>query len=136
MLIPSTDLVAKTTDRLTPCAWCRKPTVWLYRRGDREVAACRPDHAEKALAALRRLGSEEAIPENLAGRPEALAGSRLNPFAPRPHEGIKPAHGLAGDLPLQGVGIPSAGGLTTQTKRQHGLAKTFAKYRRRKSEAI
>ena len=56
MLIPSTDLVAKTTDQLIPCAWCRKPTVWTYRRGDRGVAACRPDHAEKALAALRRPG--------------------------------------------------------------------------------
>jgi len=30
-------------------AHCRRPTAWTYRRGERLVSACRPDHAENAF---------------------------------------------------------------------------------------
>ena len=80
-----------------PCEWCRRPTAWEFtmlgaarpvracndlcakkalRLAERpEVAACRPDHAEKAL---RRSGGEGQ--KDLEGGSEAVAGSRLNPW--------------------------------------------------------
>jgi len=97
---------AATVAEVCPCEWCRRPTVWEFtmlgaarpvracndlcakralRLAERqEVAACRPDHAEKAL---RRPACEGATEEDIEGRRKAVASRRLNPwghFAPRP----------------------------------------------------
>jgi len=83
MLIPSTNLIARQTDHNRACAWCKRLTVWTFRRGEREVAACRPDHAEKALARPEGRG---AIPEDLAipsGQTSGNGGLPVNEFGGR-----------------------------------------------------
>jgi hypothetical protein len=72
MLTPSTDLIAIPTAEARPCGWCKRPTVWTYRQGEREVAACRPICAEKAL--------RQDVTGQGPNHSEAVAGSRLNPW--------------------------------------------------------